>query len=221
MPAVLLGLSFWTTILFAGPYDVWKAANFTAAELLDPNISGDDADPDGDGRSNILEYALGSNPRVFDAPTTNEPQFSMVDGKVAITYARNIAAADLIYRVEVSTDMVTWSYGAAVVGFIEEGAGETFRGVTISDLTSLNDLNNGHFMRLNVLPNRSIDSDGDGLPDWWEIQYFGDLGKDGNWIGPSGFTNLIAYRRGLNPLVTTVADAGLAATALVVFTPIQ
>jgi hypothetical protein len=44
-------------------YGAWKSANFTAAELANPNISGDNADPDGDGLSNIAEYIAGTNPR--------------------------------------------------------------------------------------------------------------------------------------------------------------
>lgn len=37
--------------------------NFTTEERNDPSISGDLADPDGDGLSNLLEQALGLNPR--------------------------------------------------------------------------------------------------------------------------------------------------------------
>jgi hypothetical protein len=218
---VVLGLLAWTGVVFAGPYDEWKAANFTAAELNDPSISGDNADPDGDGRSNLLEYAMGSNPRVSDAPTNDEPVYSISGNQLVITYVRNVGAPDLIYRVEVSTDMLTWTFGDTSVGFIAETSDDNFRNVTMADLTSVNDLMNSHFMRLRVLLNSAIDSDGDGLPDWWEIQYFGDLSKDGNWIGPSGLSNLLAYRRGANPLVPSVADVGLAATALVVFTPLQ
>jgi hypothetical protein len=41
----------------------WKARHFTPAELADPAISGDDADPDGDGLSNVAEYNAGTDPR--------------------------------------------------------------------------------------------------------------------------------------------------------------
>lgn len=216
---VFVGLAASTCL--AGPYEEWKAAHFTPAELLNPTISGDFADPDGDGRVNLLEYALGSDPRIVDALAVNEPTVSLVNGMVAITYARVLAAADVIYRVEISSDLVTWTYGSAAVTFIQEGFGSPFRSVTIADITSLNDNVNPHFLRLRVLPNAVIDSDGDGIPDWWEIQYFGDLSKDGNWVGASGLTNLQAYLRGANPLVPNVPDAGLAATGLTVYTPMQ
>ena len=43
--------------------DTWKARFFTAAELGDPAVSGDAADPDGDGQSNFQEYLAGTDPR--------------------------------------------------------------------------------------------------------------------------------------------------------------
>jgi hypothetical protein len=54
-----------TTVTVAGgdSYVTWKAANFTSAELADPNISGNNADPDGDGFSNVAEFTAGTNPR--------------------------------------------------------------------------------------------------------------------------------------------------------------
>jgi hypothetical protein len=45
----------------------WKTARFSADELAQPAIAGDDADPDRDGLGNLLEYALGLHPRHADA----------------------------------------------------------------------------------------------------------------------------------------------------------
>jgi hypothetical protein len=45
------------------PYLQWKQSNFTSAELDDPTLSGDDADPDGDFFSNQQEFIAGTNPR--------------------------------------------------------------------------------------------------------------------------------------------------------------
>ena len=44
-------------------YSDWKAHYFTATELADPSISGDNADPDHDGSSNYAEYLADTNPR--------------------------------------------------------------------------------------------------------------------------------------------------------------
>jgi hypothetical protein len=45
----------------------WQAVHFTAAQLADPRLSGDDADPDHDGLANLLEYACGLDPWRRDA----------------------------------------------------------------------------------------------------------------------------------------------------------
>jgi hypothetical protein len=41
----------------------WLADHFTPAELANPAISGDDADPDDDGRTNLEEFQFQSDPR--------------------------------------------------------------------------------------------------------------------------------------------------------------
>ena len=51
-------------------FDAWRQDNFTGeGELDDPNISGPDADPDGDGIPNLLEYAMGLDPNDYDNDT--------------------------------------------------------------------------------------------------------------------------------------------------------
>jgi endonuclease I len=41
----------------------WRYRHFTLDELSTESVSGDAADPDGDGKSNLLEFALAGNPR--------------------------------------------------------------------------------------------------------------------------------------------------------------
>jgi len=48
------------------PFDAWRKEHFSEEELQDPNISGPDADPDGDGIPNLMEYAMGLDPKVKD-----------------------------------------------------------------------------------------------------------------------------------------------------------
>jgi hypothetical protein len=52
-----------------------------------------------------------------------------------------------------------------------------------------------------------VDDDGDGLPDWWEIKYFGNLDQDG-FGDPDGdgASNSIEYLRGTDPTVKDAAS---------------
>jgi hypothetical protein len=47
----------------ANLYDYWRNTEFTLAELADPTISGDNADPDGDCQNNASEYIAGTKPK--------------------------------------------------------------------------------------------------------------------------------------------------------------
>lgn len=51
------------TANFVQNLSAWKDSHFTAAELLDPKISGNDADPDGDGVKNWQEHLHGADPK--------------------------------------------------------------------------------------------------------------------------------------------------------------
>jgi hypothetical protein len=57
-----------------------------------------------------------------------------------------------------------------------------------------------------------LDSDADSLPDWWEIQYFGNLTKtstgDNDSPVPDRLTNWYEYLLGLNPLLATTPGSG-------------
>ncbi len=91
---------------FAG----WKNDIFTTGELNDPDISGDSVDLDSDGMSNLLEYALVSDPRAPDPG--NLPDLIMVpDGSVlhpALRYRRRPGSGDLAYTIESSRDLINW-----------------------------------------------------------------------------------------------------------------
>jgi hypothetical protein len=55
---------------FALPYADWRTVYFTSDQVADPATSGPQADPDGDGRSNLAEYQMGTHPRVADERKT-------------------------------------------------------------------------------------------------------------------------------------------------------
>jgi len=51
--------------IFESPFDTWRKEHFPDA-LDNPDISGPDADPDGDGIPNLMEYAMGLDPNVYN-----------------------------------------------------------------------------------------------------------------------------------------------------------
>ncbi len=85
----------------------WLSNYFTEAELGDTNISGPTADPDGDGLTNLLEYALGLDPR--DTDTTGLPEMSTTATDWVYTYTRPVDRDDITYAVEISSDLSGWS----------------------------------------------------------------------------------------------------------------
>ena len=72
----------------------------------DPN-----ADEDGDGLEALLEYALGSSD---SEPGTSKLIFAFDGSKMVLTFPRNPLASDILYTVEVSADLVTWSADAVL-----------------------------------------------------------------------------------------------------------
>lgn len=88
-------------------YAAWKTASFTAGQLAQPAFVADHADPDGDGRANLLEYALGTTPTTADADL-NTPAVSLADGHLRISCVRPDGRDDLVYAAEWSSDLATW-----------------------------------------------------------------------------------------------------------------
>jgi Glycosyl hydrolase family 53 len=86
-------------------YPAWQATAFSALELADPAVSGDEADPDRDGLKNVLEFAFGTNPRSADLSASvaalPAPVVKSVEGGryLTISFRRPVPAVGLAYTV--------------------------------------------------------------------------------------------------------------------------
>lgn len=95
------------SFVVAANFAVWKLAKFTMTELLDATVSGPNADPDHDSLVNLLEYALGLEPK---SPNTADLPAVTVEGSDWVyTVTRPAGITDVIYTFEYSTDLVDWS----------------------------------------------------------------------------------------------------------------
>ena len=103
------------TVAVQTPYAAWQTGVFSSSERQDPAISGDLAAPAGDGIPNLLKYALHLNPHANGS--AGLPVGTMVTSAgtdhLALTYTQVLAATDITYTVQVSSDLQTWHSGPA------------------------------------------------------------------------------------------------------------
>ncbi len=95
-----------SAIPLATPMDAWRNTYFNVPQQGDESIAGNLSDPDRDQSSNLLEYALGSNPN--QNTSVNRP-FPGIDplGKLTLTFPR-VADSSLLYEVFGSDDLLDW-----------------------------------------------------------------------------------------------------------------
>lgn len=93
------------------PFEQWRMANHTPAQLSNAHLSGPIADPDRDGIEHLMEYALGLNPNATDKLSTkisNDIEAISSDQHLRLSITRNASATDVTFAVEVSSDLITW-----------------------------------------------------------------------------------------------------------------
>jgi hypothetical protein len=134
-------------------FTVWQQAHFSAAELADTAVSGDTADPDADGLANLIEYALGSDPRVPSsgvAPAVGT-DVGASDGlaHLVLTLHLDAGATDITPFAEVSGDLQTWQSGSGFTGVVSDTTASNVRTLVIRDNIAL-DTAGRRFIRLKV-----------------------------------------------------------------------
>jgi hypothetical protein len=108
------------------PLQAWRQTHFGTA--ANTGSAADTADADGDGVTNLLEYALGGDPRsALDAPApTGASQIS--NSRIQLTFPR--LRSELTYAVEASSDLITWTTIATNPGVVGQS-------VTVTDTVDL------------------------------------------------------------------------------------
>ena len=92
--------------------DVWRVIHFlTEADLP---VSANDADPDGDGLSNLVEYALGSDPLVAQPEQVPVTVWIQDNGLLylGLEFHAQSDAVNVSYQLEVSDNLVDWRTSA-------------------------------------------------------------------------------------------------------------
>jgi hypothetical protein len=106
-----------------GPLGAWQWQHFTT-NANNTALAGLLADPDADGSVNLAEYAFTTDPNAGDSP-------ELVVDSTGVDFIRNLAAADLHFTVEATSNLTTnWTTIATKIG---AAAWSTNPGVTVTD----------------------------------------------------------------------------------------
>jgi subtilisin-like proprotein convertase family protein len=103
------------------PYAQWLNGLFPAPQLGNALITGPEADTDGDGRTNLHEYAFGGSPLVRDSAFPSAPSTSA--SEVLFSYSVADWKTDLIITPRVSDELSTWIN--ATPEFINQSGGQS------------------------------------------------------------------------------------------------
>jgi hypothetical protein len=93
------------------PFDDWRFIHFSGPELADPAIGGTTGDADGDHLANLIEYALGLDPKV---PDVSPVAMIDSDGYLALSTAKGPVRSDISWSAETGDDLTGWSPATTV-----------------------------------------------------------------------------------------------------------
>ncbi|MGV3661762.1 MAG: Calx-beta domain-containing protein [Prosthecobacter sp.] len=152
--STLLGSLQRATVNVTTAFDSWRGSYFTTLELASSSISGDVADPDGDGLSNLLEFGLNLNPVAPNNGAAQTAAVQNVGGSnyLTLTFKRRTPALDLTYGVQTNPGTLNagdWLGNAVLVGTPTDN-GDGTETVTFRDTTAISGAIR-RFMRVQVV----------------------------------------------------------------------
>ena len=84
----------------ASGYQLWITQQFPATARMNSMLVGENADYDGDGSTNLLEYAFGTNPT--SALSKTSPYSERAANRLHFIYSRPVQIADVLYQPELA-----------------------------------------------------------------------------------------------------------------------
>ena len=142
-------------LLPAFTYAGWSSSHFTAAQLANAAISGPNADPDGDGISNLMEYALGLDPLNGNVlPGAVSLAYNGSNGPfLTLTYRRNASTSGVTFYGDTTATLPNWSLGSAVQVGTATNNGDGTETVVLQDTVPITKSAPQRFIRLRVVEN--------------------------------------------------------------------
>lgn len=125
-------------------FATWQQTHFTETEISGGQ-AGSQMDPDADGIPNLVEYALGLDPKA--ASTTGLPVAAVSGSYLTMTVNKNPNATDVTYSVEVTGNLGANSWSTAGTTVLVNNATT----LVVRDNTTVGGANS-RFMRLRVTP---------------------------------------------------------------------
>jgi len=185
-----------------GMLDVWENAH-----SLNPTVNDAALDPDGDGASNLQEYNRGTDPQVCD----DLPGFALSDSFL-------FQLRDFVVDTDGDGMPDSWESANGLNPSINDASLD----LDGDGLNNLQEYNGGWDPQVREIASSmvrlslpflldsggpkfglTLDTDGDGMPDWWEVKYglnrlINDASDDSDGDGDS---NLYEYQHGTNPII--------------------
>jgi hypothetical protein len=103
-------------------YDVWRSLYWSGVDATNNFVSGPNADPDGDGLINFVEYALGLDPRHASQAPQVIPALEVDSAGSHLTLQLRVlpGASDALFSWEISQDLQNWSAAGETVQILAQ-----------------------------------------------------------------------------------------------------